>query len=139
MVNKVETRKLTFRKELFGVQFQYYLCEETGAEFTDEGMEMANINQVYNRYRDKYGIPLPEEIIGIRKKYGLAASEMSAILGFGANEYRNYEVGEIPSISKGRLNQLAKSPIELKKLLLLSKNTIGEFSIKKANSKIEQV
>ncbi len=42
---------------------------------------------------------------------------MSEILGFGANIYRQYENGEVPSQSNARLIQLADDPQEFKKLV----------------------
>jgi putative zinc finger/helix-turn-helix YgiT family protein len=135
---KKEIRAQRFRKELFDVQFQFYLCKDTGEQFTDEDMDTANINQVYNQYRVKYGIPFPDEIKSIREQYGLSASKMSEILGLGANIYRNYETGEVPSVSNGRLIQLAKQPEEFRRLLALSENELTAEEVQKINKKIKQ-
>jgi len=95
--------EMTFRKENFNITHHYWLCTETGEQFTDEAMDALDLGQVYNQYREKYGIPFPEEIKLIREKYGTSASKMSEILGFGTNSWRQYEAGEIPSVSNGRL------------------------------------
>ncbi|MEY4048313.1 MAG: hypothetical protein RL284_1864 [Bacteroidota bacterium] len=68
------------------------------------------MNQVYNQYRDKFNIPFPDEINNIRSKYGLSASKMSEILGFGVNSYRQYEAGEIPSVANAKLIQMVDDP-----------------------------
>ena len=68
------------------------------------------MNQVYNQYRDKFKIPFPDEINNIRSKYGLSASKMSEILGFGVNSYRQYEAGEIPSVANAKLIQMVDDP-----------------------------
>ena len=73
-------------------------------------MDEVNLNQLYNKYRAKFNIPFPDEITTIRQKYGIAASKMAAILGFGTNSYRQYEAGEMPSVSNARLIQMIADP-----------------------------
>ncbi len=76
------------------------IIDEEGDMWTTTEMDEANIFQVYNQYRVKHGIPFPDEISGIREHYGLSAAKMAQILGFGINQYRMYEDGEVPSVSK---------------------------------------
>lgn len=115
-----EKKMLPFRKEQFEVVYQYYLCEDSGERFEDEHLMELNLNQVYDQYRVKHNIPFAEEIRNIRKQYGLSGSKMSLVLGFGINQYREYEKGDIPSISNARLIQLVKEPEEFIKLVQLS-------------------
>ena len=96
-----EVRTITFRKE----EFSYIhtgIIDEEGEMWTTTEMDEANIFQVYNQYRVKHGIPFPGEISGIREHYGLSAAKMAQILGFGINQYRMYEDGEVPSVSNAR-------------------------------------
>jgi putative zinc finger/helix-turn-helix YgiT family protein len=131
-----EIRTMNFRKELFQVRFQYYKCTDSGEQFTDEELDEVNTNQVYNQYRVKYGIPFPNEIKAIREQYGLSANKMSEILGFGINVYRNYESGEVPSVSNGRLIQMAKDPKEFKKMIDFGKNEFTAEELARINRKI---
>ena len=101
---------MEFRKETFEIVFQYYKCEDSEEQYTTTVLDEVNLNQVYNQYRDKFNIPFPDEILRIREKYGVSASRMAAILGFGTNSYRQYESGEMPSISNAKLIQLADNP-----------------------------
>lgn len=105
-----EQRSMIFRKETFDIVFHYYQCEDSGEQFTSAALDELNMNQVYNQYRDKFNIPFPDEINNIRSKYGLSASKMSEILGFGVNSYRQYEVGEIPSVANAKLIQMVDDP-----------------------------
>jgi putative zinc finger/helix-turn-helix YgiT family protein len=105
-----EKRSMEFRKEKFEVIFHYYKCEDSNEQFTTTALDEVNINQLYNQYRDLFNIPFPDEIIIIREKYGLSASKMAEILGFGANSYRQYEAGEMPSVSNARLIQMIDDP-----------------------------
>ena len=105
-----EQRSMIFRKETFDIVFHYYQCEDSGEQFTSAALDELNMNQVYNQYRDKFNIPFPDEINNIRGKYGLSASKMSEILGFGVNSYRQYEAGEIPSVANAKLIQMVDDP-----------------------------
>ena len=107
-----ESRTLDFRREAFPVIYHYYLCQDSKEQFTDDELDNLNLNQVYNQYRARYGIPFIEEIRKIRDKYGLSAAKMSEVLGLGANVYRQYEAGEMPSVSTGRMIRMAEDPKE---------------------------
>jgi transcriptional regulator with XRE-family HTH domain len=105
-----ERRLMDFRKEKFEIVFHFYKCEDSDEQFTTTTLDEVNMNQVYNQYRDKFNIPFQDEIIRIREKYTKSAAKMSEILGFGANTYRQYEAGEIPSIANAKLIQMASEP-----------------------------
>ena len=51
-----ETRTVVFRNEPVEIPFQYYLCVDSGEQFTDDKLDETNINEVYNQYKKKYGI-----------------------------------------------------------------------------------
>jgi putative zinc finger/helix-turn-helix YgiT family protein len=114
-----EVREIEFRKENFEVIFHYYYCKDSKEQFTDTLVDELNMNQLYNQYREKHKLPFPEEIKAIREQYDLPATKMAEVLGFGINSYRNYEAGEVPSASNGKLIQLAASPKRFKDLLEL--------------------
>ncbi len=103
-----EEQTIVFRKEEFTTIHHYFLCKDSGERFTTTELDELNIQQVYNQYREKYNIPFPDEIIAVREKYGLSAAKMAEALGFGANVYRNYENGEVPNDSNGKLIRLAQ-------------------------------
>lgn len=116
-----EKSKLVFRKEEFEYNHRCYYCADSGETFTTTELDAFNLNQVYNKYREKHNIPFPEQIQGLREKYNLSAARMSKILGFGVNSYRNYESGEVPSISNANLiNTILKSPGKLEHLVELN-------------------
>lgn len=105
-----ERKAIEFRKETFDIVYHYYLCADSGEQFTTTAWDEVNMNQVYHQYRDTFNIPFSEEIINIREKYGLSAVKMSEILGFGVNSYRQYEAGEMPSVANAKLIQMASDP-----------------------------
>lgn len=137
-----EADTLTFRKEKFNVMYHYYLCEDSGERFTDDRLDTLNTVQATNQYREKYGIPFPEEIRQIREQYGVSASKMSEILGMGANTYRLYEAGEMPTVANGRLILSVRDPEEFLKQVQASTHMLSEREsekfIAKANTLIEK-
>ena len=44
---------------------------------------------------EKYGVPYTDEIVAIRRRYGISAQKMSLILGIGINQYLLYKQGEV--------------------------------------------
>lgn len=117
MVRKVKKRSHTFRNESFDIAYQYYWDEDTGEEFVDTHLGDLNLRQVHDLYRAKHHLPFPEDIRSIREQYQLPATKMSEILGFGVNSYGNYERGEMPSLSNGKMIKLASDPKQFKKLV----------------------
>ena len=92
-----------FRKEQFSVHVRYYVCEDTGERFTTTEQDELLFNELYSQYRVNHGIPFPEEIKGMRLHYGLNYQQITKILGFGVNQYAQYEKGQMPSESNGKL------------------------------------
>lgn len=120
-----EPSTLVFRKEVFHYIHQFYECSDTHERFTTSELDEANLAQVYNQYRAKYGIPFPEEIKRIRQHYALSAAKMSEILGFGENQYRLYENGDMPSEANGKVLMSIMNPDIFRTFI---ENAKGQFS-----------
>ncbi len=133
-----EWQTVEYRKDEFKVYYHSYLCIDTDQHFTDDRLDNLNMSQVYNQYRAKYGIPFPDEIKNIKDKYELSAAKMSDVLGFGANVYRNYENGEMPTVAHGRLIRMAEDSDEFVRMLYLSKNSLEPHEYDKVKKKIDQ-
>ena len=133
-----ELRKATFRKENFEYKHRYYRCVDTEETFTTTQLDAANMSQVQNQYRAKYGIPFADEIKATRIKYGFSASKMSRILGFGENTYRLYENGEMPSIANGKTLKAIQSPSVFKSYMDESEEITSDDK-KMIADKIEKV
>lgn len=136
----VEEKATTvYRGEKFDYTRRYYRCDDTGITFTDDETDAWGLEQIYSQYREKYGIPAPEEIKAIRKQYGLSATTMSKILGIGDNQYSLYEHGEMPTKNIGRMI----SSIDDKNIfcfyLKLAKNQFAEKEYDRILKKVENV
>lgn len=133
-----ENRTLVFRKEKFPIVYHYYLCQDSGEQFTSTELDEINMQQIYNQYLDNHNLPFPDEIREIRERYGLSATKMSEILGFGINSYRNYENGEVPNLSNGKLIQLINDPKKFRDLVEIS-DALSEDAKDKLLRKVDQL
>ena len=117
---------IPYRKENFEITRKMYRCDMTGIEFSTEEQDQEAVNLIYAEYRKKHGIPSPQDIKQLRLHYGVSSSKMSLILGFGINQYHNYEKGEMPSLSNAKLILAAMNPDFFKTLVNLVKEELGE-------------
>ena len=124
---KIVPDTMEFRGKTYNFLNHFYVCDESGEEFTDEATGEINFAQVYNQYREENNIPFVNEIIKLRKDCQLSKVDMSRVLGFGENQYYHYELGEVPSPSNGRL---LRTFIDNRDALL---SAIKESSIKENN------
>lgn len=98
-----ENATSTYRKERYSYIRYYYVCEDTGTEFTTTESDALSLSQIYDQYRKAHGIPTVQEIRDLRKEFGISAERLSKILGFGENQYGLYEKGDMPTIANARL------------------------------------
>lgn len=134
-----ELSELTFRKEVFQYVHQFYECDETKQRFTTTELDEVNVGQVYNQYRAKYGIPFPDEIKRIRQRYELSASKMSRILGFGDNQFRLYENGDMPSEANGKILMSIQNPQIFESFVTNAKNQFDDDDFIKILQKVKSV
>ena len=134
-----EKRTWNFRGEQFEYEHAAWLCEDSGEQFTDDASDTAGFVQVTNQYREKYGIPYTDEIIGVRIKYGISAAKMSQILGIGINQYRLYEQGEVPSVSNGRMIRSVMNPKVMLEMVESSKNEMTQSEYERVVGKVKSV
>lgn len=134
-----EKRTWNFRGEEYEYEYTAWRCEDTGEQFTTDATDNAAFVQVTNQYRAKYGIPFTDEIIAVRKRYGISAAKMSQILGIGTNQYRLYEQGEVPSVSNGRMIRSIMNPKVMLEMVESSKNVLTASEYEKITGKVKSV
>lgn len=128
-----------FRKEIFEVWNHYYVCKDTGDDFTTTELDELNVQQVYNLYRVKHHIPFPEEITAVRERYGLSAAKMAEVLDLGINIYRQYEQGTMPSLANSKLIRLASDPANFLGLLKEKEAIFSPKAFAKIHQKVESL
>lgn len=136
---KREPSELMFRNERYEYIYSCYVCDDTGEQFTTTELDEVNVSQIYNQYRVKYGIPFPDEVKMTRKKYGLPAIKMSRILGWGDNQYRLYENGDIPNQAHGKTLAMISSPNIFLGYVENSRNQFEENEFERIIEKVKSV
>lgn len=136
---KYEPRELEYRKEKYPFVAQYYEDDETHDTFTTTEMDEANMAQVYNPYRVRHSIPFVDEIVALRKSYGLSAAKMSLVLGFGDNQYRQYEEGFMPSETNGKILKACGNPAVFETFVRNSHAQLGEKDYHKIMTRLEEL
>ena len=134
-----EKATTTYRGEEFDYPRRYYRCDDTGIAFTDDETDAWSLEQIYSQYREKYGIPAPEEIKAIREQYGLSATTMSKILGIGDNQYGLYENGEMPTKNIGRMIATIKDKNIFSMYVDMAKNQFTEKENNRIREKVAKV
>jgi len=136
---KKEYKEFKFRKESFMIAQHYYKCHVCGEEFTTTETDELSIMQVYNQFREKHHILFPEQIKALREKYGLSATKMSEILGFGINSYGKYERGEMPNDSNAALLNLIRESQNFRQLVEEKKDFLQEKEYQKIMKTINRL
>ena len=131
--------KMKYRGDEYNCMSITFRDDKSGEEFTTTESDTVWYNQVTNQYREKYGIPYVDEIIALRERYGLSATKMSIILGFGANQYRLYEDGEVPSESNGKMIRSANNPKVFLDLVQGSRHQLTEREFDKICTHIHTI
>ena len=88
--------------------------KETGKIVYDPALEQENDIILYNMYRSKKGLLLPNEIKAIREQYGVSQKNLSKILGWGEKTITRYENGSIQDLGHNKMLNLIKDPIVMK-------------------------
>ncbi len=139
MVVVAEPDSVEFRGEKFFYTHLAYKCQDTGEQFTTTELDEVNANQVYNAYRYRHGMPFPDEIIDLRKHYGVSAAMMSDIMGFGANQWRYYEADKVPNESNSRTILAIRNKSVFLDFLESARNTIGDKAYGKTKAHVESL
>ena len=133
-----EPESETYRGEKYDFIYISF-CDDEGESYTTTESDGIWLSQVTNQYRAKHGIPYTDEIIALRERYGLSASKMSVILGFGANQYRLYEMGEVPSESNGKMIRSVMNPKVFLDLVNSSRHQLTDKEYDKIVARMEEV
>ena len=129
----------TYRGEKYNYIYVSFRDDAEGESYTTTESDGIWLSQITNQYRERYGIPYTDEIVALRERYGLSAAKMSAILGFGTNQYRLYEDGEVPSESNGKMIRGAMNPRVFLDLVDSSRHQLTTKEYEKIKVRAEEV
>ena len=134
-----EPEKMKFRGEEYDCIYVSFRDDAEGEGYTTTESDTSWYNQVTNQYRERHGIPYQDEIIALRERYGLSAAKMAVVLGFGANQYRLYEEGEVPSESNGKMIRSAMNSKVFRDLVKSSRHQLTDREFAKIMAHVEEV
>ena len=73
----------------------FYYCGETDEMFSDGPMMNANSLSMKDAYRAKMGLLTSDEIIAIRRQYGITQEDLSRVMGWGLKTITRYETCQV--------------------------------------------
>mgnify|MGYP002766380872 CR=1 FL=1 len=97
----VQTDIVTMREtyEVFGesvdVDARVMVCTECGEDLFCEELDNTTLLTVYNTYRKRHNLLMPEEIRHVRELRGLSQKEFENVLGCDWRTVRRYENGAV--------------------------------------------
>jgi len=95
----IELANMPVKGEIVECIVEYYRCPitdfEDGNSWTPGGMLEGNLLRARDAYRAQHGLLSSDEIIAIRKKYGITQKELANLLGWGDITVSRYETSHI--------------------------------------------
>lgn len=98
---KKEPSEAEFRGRKYQYTNYFYVCDESGIEFTNESLGDVNTRQIYNRYRQEHNIPSASELKEYRTRNFHTLDYMDKLLGVEKGTFCRYEQGEVPTLEVG--------------------------------------
>lgn len=89
-------------------EFVYPVCPSCGNRIGHAATMDRNFAKMYGAYREAAGIPQPDEIVALRRRYGFSQRVFAAVLGIGVASVQRYEGGALPSESHAELLRRAR-------------------------------
>ncbi|WP_190924298.1 type II TA system antitoxin MqsA family protein [Hymenobacter armeniacus] len=121
--------------EMRGQQIQVtvpvFRCIETGEQFTTDEQDELFLELLEQKWREHNHVPTAEQLTARREALGLSAREASRLLGFGVNQFRQYESGELPSESNALLLGMFCDHSMLGKLLQMRLAALPSKTVRK--------
>lgn len=101
-----KTGPFEMRGQTLQVTFPVYRCVQSEQEFTTDEQDEIFLAKLELKWREHNHVPSAAQLTTRREALGLSAREASRLLGFGVNQFRQYESGELPSESNALLLRL---------------------------------
>lgn len=120
--------------------FEYYYFQCGDARFISPDLKRMNEVLAYDAYRKKHGLLTSDEIVSVRKKYGLSQNDFSTLLDWGKATIKRYEMDHIQSRAYDTiLRQVMDNPHMMHRLLEDRKAFISNKAYQKALEKIQNL
>jgi putative zinc finger/helix-turn-helix YgiT family protein len=129
-----EARTYTLRGQQFQISSPAWQCPDTGERYNSPEQGDIFLVRLHRAWRERNGID-KDALRQRRKALGLSAAQMSALLGFGVNQYRTYEkTDKLPSKSNAVLLRLLLSDKGLASLLAVAPESLSANTRRKVKA-----
>lgn len=126
------------RGETICIPTKVWKCDTCGLELFDDELTGPALKAAYDEYRRRKNIPTPEEIRGLRSKFGLSLRGFAKMLGWGYITLHRYETGALPSEAHAAvLAALKADPTYALGLLNATKKNFNEGELKQLEKRIK--
>ncbi len=113
MVSIIEDEQINvFKGEQIRYLAQYHYCKNTDEYYASEEQMSENDISMKNEYRKKAGLLTSNEIISIRRKYGISQSDLASVLGWGEKTITRYEGHQVQDIAHDSILRKINSDVE---------------------------
>lgn len=138
---EIRKRKLEIKVRDLIIEFEEKVKIDMFSNETiyDRELEIENTENLYKIYREKKGMNSIEDIINIRKKYGLTQSEFSLVLGLGKITIHRYEKGMLQTEANDMIIRLSKNPRNMIEMIKTNGDKISEQSLYTLKNKINEI
>lgn len=142
---EVETKIITKREsydvydEKIEVDAQILVCADCGEEFFCEELDNATLVNVYNEYRRKHKLLLPDEIKRIREMYGLSQRSFAKILNWGDKTICRYENGSVQDKAHNSILLFLRKPENMRTYLTENEVLLDERQKSKLLDTVEKL
>ncbi len=129
---EAETKMITKKEaydvcgETIEVDAQVLICADCGEELYSEELDNATLVRVYNEYRRRHKLLLPEEIKKIREQYGLSQRSFAKLLNWGDKTICRYENGSIQDKAHNSLLLFLREPENMRTYLTENEVALNE-------------
>jgi putative zinc finger/helix-turn-helix YgiT family protein len=115
----IDERRENYRVkgEDVSVDAKVRICQQCGAEISDEALDELTVQAAFDVYRRNHNIIFPAEIKAIRDTYRLSQRSLGVLLGWGAITIHRYEAGSLPDESHNQVLRLIKDPFNMIRVL----------------------
>lgn len=136
IISKEET--YTVKGETITIIARVKVCRTCKEELFDMRLDSENLKKAYDIYRKRHNIMMTEEIIALRKKYGLSQRDFANIIGCTQATVVRYEKGAIPNETYNNILKLLANPDNMKKALHDNIEKLESIDEKKVENALRQ-
>lgn len=124
--------KSTFKGTPIRYEAEYFYCDNTEEIYSNEEMLKKNDIAMKDAYRKAMGLLTTNEIIAVRKQYGISQSDLCALLGWGGKTIARYESYQVQDKAHDTiLRKLAQDPEWFLQLLKERKENLSSTAFEK--------